>query len=129
MNKVQLVGRLTKAIEIKEFANKDGAVENKMGRFTLAIPDGVKENGEQITQFITCVSWGRLAEIIAQYTDKGRQLAVCGKLKNNNYEKDGVMHYQTEVYVEGIDLLGTRSEEKPEEKPKYSGSKYTRRSR
>lgn len=128
MNKVQLLGRLTRDAELKEFNGKDGKTENKMVHFTLAVPDGVTAEGEPVAQFITCVAWGRLAEIVKQYTTKGQQLAIWGKLKNNNYEKDDVMHYQTEVYVEGLDLIGSR-EEKQEEKPKYSGSKYTRKSR
>lgn len=120
MNKVVLTGRITKDPELKE-AGK----ENSVIRFALAIKDG-QVNGEPRTQFITCVAWNTLAEIIAKYVKKGHMLSVVGKLQNNDYEdKDGVMHYQTEVYVTELELLPNGDKE-PEAKTS-TGKKYSRR--
>ncbi len=129
MNRVELSGRLCKDIELKTFG--EGKDQNAVTRFNLAIDDGKDAAGEKVTQFIQCVAWGRLAEILKEYTGKVDQLIVWGKLQNNNYEKDGQMVYQTQVYVQGLDLTARRqdAEPEPEEKPKYSGSKYTRSSR
>lgn len=119
MNKTILTGRLTKEPELKEI-DKDTAVM----RFTLAVADGVYK-GEKQTQFISCVAWNRLADTIATYVHKGDMLSIVGKLQENNYEKDGVKHYQTEVYVTEIDLLpqAPREEKEPEKK----NGKYNRR--
>lgn len=132
MNKTNLIGRITKDPELKDIS-KDSCVL----RFTLAVDDG-KYNGEKRTQFITCVAWNAIAEIISKYVKKGEMLAVSGKLQENNYkDKDGVMNYNTEVYVTDVDLLpnGEKKEKAKEEakeeetEEKKSYSKYSRNSR
>ena len=128
MNRVELSGRLTKDCELRTFG--EGKDQNSVTRFNLAVDDGKDAQGEKVTQFLQCVAWGRLAEIVCEYTHKGDQLIVWGKLQNNNYEKDGQMVYQTQVYVQGLDLTGRKeAEPEPEEKPKYSGNKYSRSTR
>lgn len=125
MNKTILTGRLTKAPELNEIDS-----ETAVMRFALAVADG-KYKGEKQTQFITCVAWNNIADTIATYCQKGDMLSVVGKLQENNYEKDGVKHYQTEVYVTEIELLPQapreekeEKEDKPEKKP---AKKYSRR--
>ena len=122
MNKTILTGRLTKEPELRELGS-----DNAVMRFALAVADGTY-NGEKQTQFITCVAWNRIADIIATFCHKGDMLSVVGKLQENNYEKDGVKHYQTEVYVTEIELLpqAPREEEKKEPEKK-SSNKYSRR--
>ena len=121
MNKTILTGRLTKEPELREIGS-----DNAVLRFALAVPDGVY-NGEKQTQFITCVAWNRIADTIAQFCKKGDMLSVVGKLQENNYEKDGVKHYQTEVYVTEIELLPNERKEEAKEHEKKSSNKYSRR--
>lgn len=118
MNNVSLVGRITKAPEIKTFGKGKDAVD--MCRFTLAVRDGKTAEGEERAQFISCAAWGAVTQILEKWVQKGDVLAVDGKLVNNNYEKDGAMVYQTEVRVSGVYLL-------PNPKNDDSGkSKYKR---
>lgn len=53
--------------------------------------------------------WGNQAEYIEKYAQKGDKVIICGKLQNNNYEKDGQMVYSDIVQVENIELLGTKN--------------------
>ena len=82
MNKLELMGRLTKDVELKKGKNdKEYAV------FTLAIPR--KENKE-ITDFVDCVAFGKLAEALQKYTEKGNRLIVTGSIHFDKYQdKDG----------------------------------------
>ena len=121
MNKTILTGRLTREPELREIGS-----DNAVMRFALAVADGVY-NGEKQTQFITCVAWNRIADTIKQFCKKGDMLSIVGKLQENNYEKDGVKHYQTEVYVTEIELLPQAPREEKEEKPAKSTNKYSRR--
>ena len=97
MNKVELLGRMTAAADLRS-VGKDG---NKVANFTLAVDRyGAKDE----TDFIKCVAWGKLAELISSYIKKGRQLVVVGNLRTGSYkvEKDGVefTQYTTEVNVQ-----------------------------
>ena len=103
MNNVSLIGRLTKAAEVRTFGKGRDAVQ--LCRFTLAIRDGKDKDGNERTQFISCAAWGSVCDILEQYTKKGDMLAVDGKLVQNNYEKDGQTVYQTEVRVNSVYLL------------------------
>lgn len=53
--------------------------------------------------------WGNQAEYIEKYAQKGDKVIICGKLQNNNYEKDGQMVYSDIVQVENIELLGAKN--------------------
>ena len=110
MNSVNLIGRLTKDVELKTYGKgKDGG---HWARITLAIRDGKDADGEERTQFISCVVWNKPAEILAEYCSKGDQVAVTGRLVNNNYEdEDGKMIYQTDVVISNVELLAARKTE------------------
>src|SRR5699024_9334975 len=104
-NNVTLIGRLTKAIDIK--ATNSGTT---VGNFTLAVnlTFGKKE---QEADFITCVAFNKTAEIISQYTDKGSQIAVVGRIQTRNYEnKEGVRIYVTEVVANQVQLLDSKAQ-------------------
>ena len=103
MNNVSLIGRLTKDPEIRTFGKGKDAID--MSRFTLAVRDGRDKDGNERTQFISCVAWGAVCAILEDYVHKGDMLGVDGKIVQNNYEKDGQMVYQTEVRVGNIYLL------------------------
>jgi single-strand DNA-binding protein len=97
-NKVHLIGNLGTAPELKEF--KSG---RKMARFSLATSDYYKDDdGKKVssTQWHNLVIWGGLADVAAQYLDKGSQVAVEGKLTYRSYEnKDGEKRFFTEIVV------------------------------
>lgn len=111
MNKVTLIGRLTKDPETKYFD------QSQVSNFTLAVDRNFKNaDGEKEADFIAVSAWGRTSEIIDKYAGKGKQLAIAGRIQTRNYEdKDGRRVFVTEVIAEEVQLLGGGKEEpKPE---------------
>ena len=105
MNKVILQGRLTADIKVE-------GKKTKYANFTLAVRDGVDEEGEPQAQFIRCVAFNKGAEILEQFTAKGMPLVVCGRLKNSSYEdEDGNTRYSTNVIVDDFDLIVSKASE------------------
>lgn len=104
-NKVQLIGNLGNAPEIKIM---EGG--KKMARFSMATSETYKNTkGERVkeTQWHNLVAWGSVAEIAAKYLQKGREIAIEGKLVNRNYtDKSGVKKYITEIQVNELLLIG-----------------------
>lgn len=103
MNKVVLVGRLTKDPELRFTANKGTAVT----RFTLAVNrDFKKEDGTQEADFINCIAYSKRAEVIAQYLTKGKRFSVAGSIRTGSYDaQDGTRRYTTYVVVDGFDFI------------------------
>ena len=112
INRVVLVGRLTKGIELKKTASG-----KSVATFTLA----VTKNKDK-TNFITCVAWERVADILNQYTQKGSQIAVEGSLEQREYEYQGAKRSVLEVLVSSVELTGNRqqAQEEPEEEIIYN---------
>ncbi|PSK99844.1 single-stranded DNA-binding protein [Cecembia rubra] len=106
-NRVQLIGRLGAKAEIKRF--EDGKIKASL---SLATNDFYKnQKGEKVeeTTWHNVVAWGKSAEIIEKYTDKGTEIALDGKLTNRSYiDKDGIKKYITEVVLDNIVLLGEK---------------------
>lgn len=106
MNKVVLVGRLTKDPDLKFAAGSGTAVT----RFTLAVNRPFKK---EETDFINCIAFGKTGETIAQYVQKGQQLAIAGNIRTGTYEaKDGNKRYTTDVVIENFDFIGSSKESK-----------------
>ena len=104
MNKVILIGRLTKDPELRFTAGSGMAVS----RFTVAVNRRKKEDG---ADFINCVSFGKTAETIAQYFTKGRQIAVTGNIRTGSYDaQDGTKRYTTDVAVESFEFVGSNGQ-------------------
>ena len=105
MNKIILIGRMTKDIEIRYTQN-----QREVGNFDLAVNRNYKsENGEYDTDFFKCIAWGNLAKTIHTYTSKGSQIAIEGRVENRTYQaNDGTNRYVTEVVVEGMQLLDSK---------------------
>ena len=132
MNTVCLAGRLVRDIEVKVFDKKE---DRKIGTLTIAVRDGVDENGDPRTQFIRCVAWNKTCSVLEQFTEKGQWISIVGRLKNGMYEdKDGLTRYTTDVYITDFDLTGKPvdkddEDEDEDDKPvkvKNSGKKYHR---
>ncbi|EGS5728773.1 single-stranded DNA-binding protein [Clostridium perfringens] len=103
MNKVVLIGRLTKDPELRFAAGSGTAV----ARFTLAVNRQFKKDE---VDFISCIAFGKTGETIAQYITKGRQLAISGNIRTGSYEaQDGTRRYTTDVVVEGFDFIDSKN--------------------
>ena len=101
MNKVILIGRLTKDPELNFAAGTGTAV----ARFTLAVTRPFKKDE---TDFINCIAFNKRAEAIAQYLTKGRQLAVTGSIRTGSYDaKDGTKRYTTDIVVDSFEFIGS----------------------
>jgi single-strand DNA-binding protein len=114
MNKVALIGRLTRDPEIRH--NNDTLV----GHFTLAVDRRYKKDGsEQTADFITCVAFGKTAEFLEKYVHKGTKLAVCGRIQTGSYtNKDNKKVYTTDVVVEECEFTESKAasqQQKPQE--------------
>lgn len=110
MNKIILIGRMTKDIEIRYTQN-----QKEVGNFDLAVNRNYKNaNGEYDTDFFKCIAWGNLAKTIQTYTSKGSQIAIEGRVENRTYQaQDGTNRYVTEVVVEGVHLIDFKKNETP----------------
>ena len=104
-NKVQLIGNLGSNPEI--IALDSG---KKLAKFTIATNESYKNNeGEKVTdtQWHNIVAWNKTAEIVEQYLEKGKEVAIEGKLTSRSYEtKEGEKRYITEVVCNEILMLG-----------------------
>ena len=105
MNKVILIGRLTKDPELKYTPGNGTAVTT----LTLAVDNYNSKSGEKSADFIPVVIWGKQAENTAQYMSKGSQIAISGRISTRSYDaKDGTKRYVTEVVADtfnGVSFL------------------------
>ena len=105
MNKVVLIGRLTKDPELKYTPGTGTAVTT----ITLAVENYNSKTQEKTADFIPVVLWGKQAENTAQYTLKGSQVAISGRISVRTYDaKDGTKRYITEVVADmfnGVQFL------------------------
>jgi len=105
MNKVVLIGRLTKDPEFK-FTQGNGTA---VCTFTLAVDRRFKKEGQQEADFIPIVVWGKQAENTANYMSKGSLLAVSGRIQTRNYDnKEGKKVYITEVVADEVKFLSNK---------------------
>ena len=108
-NKVQLIGNLGNMPEVKNTENG-----KKLARFSVATNESYRNaNGEKVTetQWRTLVAWGKVAEIVERFLNKGSEVAVEGKLVHRNYtDKEGIKRYVSEVQVNELLLLGGKTE-------------------
>ena len=109
MNNVQLMGRLTKDVDLR-FTPKSGLA---VARFNLAI-NGIKEND---VNFVPVTCFGKTAEIVAQYVKKGDRLLISeGRLNSGSYEKeDGTKVYTLDVIAERIQFIEDKEKQPKKE--------------
>lgn len=120
MNNVNLIGRLTKDVELK--ATQSGKY---VSSFTLAVNRIGAKDGEQQADFINCTAWNKTAETLNNYTSKGTQIGIQGRIQTRSYEdKSGKKVYLTEVMVERLDLLEKKKESYSAQPVNY-GTVYT----
>ena len=119
MNKVILIGRLTKDPELRTIASGNATTS-----FTIAVNRNfTNQNGEREADFINCVAWRKQAENVAKYCTKGSQVAVDGRIQTRNYDaQDGTKRYVTEVIADNVSFLGGRSTSS--ESSSYAANNY-----
>ncbi|HAK44016.1 MAG TPA: single-stranded DNA-binding protein, partial [Clostridium sp.] len=106
MNKVVLIGRMTKDPELKFTPGTGTAVCT----FTIAVNRRFKKEGQPDADFIPIVVWGKIAESTANYMKKGSQISVAGRIETRSYEaKDGGRRYVTEVVADEVKFLDSKS--------------------
>lgn len=102
MNRVVLIGRLTKDPELKFIPGTGTAVTT----FILAVDRRFKKEGQQEADFIPIVVWGKQAEATANYTSKGKLIGIGGRIQTRSYEnKEGTRIYVTEVVADEVQFL------------------------
>ena len=109
MNKVILMGRLTRDPEVRYSTSGEGQLA--IARYTLAVDRRFKRDGDtQTADFIRCVSFGRTAEFAERYFHQGTKLVVEGRIQTGSYQdKDGKTVYTTEVVVENQEFAESKA--------------------
>ena len=106
-NKVTLIGNLGMDPEVKQ---TDGG--HKLAKVSLATNESFKNNkGEKVTETMwhNLIAWGKTADFMGKYLQKGSEVVVEGKLINRNYtDKTGVKKYITEIQVNDLVIVGSR---------------------
>ena len=103
MNKITIIGRLTKRSEMRILKGSN----TKVATFSLATRGINKDvDGNTVTEFFECKAYGKKAEIIENYTDKGTQICVIGAMSSFTYKERKCW----EVVVDDIELLGGRND-------------------
>ena len=111
MNKVILIGRLTKDPEIRYTQTNSTLVAS----FSLAVNRRFARQGEERgTDFINIVAWSKLGEFCSKYFKKGQQVGIIGRIQTRTWEDDqGIKHYVTEVIAEEVEFLERRKNKEP----------------
>ena len=108
VNNVVLAGRLVRDVDLRQTSTGKG-----MTYFTLAVNRNFKnEQGEQAADFIGCVAFGKTAENMARFLNKGSLIAVEGRISTRNYQgNDGKTVYVTEVVASSITFLESKKQQ------------------
>ena len=106
MNKVYLIGRVTRDLELKYFS--DG--ERSYVRFTLAVEDYNTTSKESSTNFIDIVAFDNKAEILSKYVAKGNKLSVEGRVKPSSYiDKNNIKKFKVDIILDSFDFINNNS--------------------
>lgn len=114
MNKVILIGNITKDIELKQSQSGKFVTE-----FNIAINNGKDQQGNDLpADFINCTAWNKTAEILSKYTNKGSKIGIEGTIKTHTWvDQQGNNRYKTYVLVDRLELLGKSQNQQPAPQP------------
>lgn len=119
MNRVILIGRLTKDPEIRTSNNYT------IASFSLAVDRKFKREGETEADFFNCTAFNKTAEFVEKYCKKGTKMVVEGRIQNDNYEKDGVKHYGVKIMVDSLEFAESKSSNNtPSAKAEITGDEF-----
>lgn len=122
INRVILVGRLTKEVALRKTANG-----TSVATFTVACNRRFsgQNNQEQQADFINCVAWRQTADFLGQYAAKGTLVGVEGRIQTRNYDdQTGKRVYVTEVVCDSVQLLSSKSESQNRSSSGYQADAY-----
>lgn len=107
MNKVSIVGRIARNLELK--TTQSGIATLNL---TVACQRKVKNaNGQYDSDFINCVAWRQTAEFIAKHFTKGERIGLTGTIQTRTYDtQDGSKRYVTEVVVDNVEFVAAKSD-------------------
>ena len=104
MNKIILMGRLTKNPEVSHSTSG-----NAFARYDLAVDRKFKKEGEPEADFFSLVSFGKQAEFVEKYLQKGTKIVISGRLQNNNYtNKEGQKVYGVQIITEEVEFAESK---------------------
>lgn len=108
MNKVILIGNITKDIELRQSNSGKFVVE-----FSIAINNGKDQQGNELpADFINCTAWNKTAEVLSKYATKGTKVGIEGAMKTQTWtDQQGNNRYKTYVLVDRVELLGGRPQQ------------------
>lgn len=111
MNRVELLGRLTRDPDVRYYTGQDGQ-QSAVARYTLAVDrPGRHQEGQQSADFISCVAFGRRGEFAGQYFRQGMKVAISGRIQTGSYtDKNGQKVYTTDVNVEEQEFAESRQD-------------------
>lgn len=115
MNKVELLGRLTRDPDIR-FTSGDNPTT--IARYTLAVDRRIKKDDENSADFISCIAFGKNAEFVRDYLHKGIKIAVTGRIQTGSYiNKENQKVYTTDVVVEEHEFAESKNSSYPPSAP------------
>lgn len=104
MNKVIIVGRLTRDPEIRTTAN------STMASFSVAVDRRFKQEGQPDADFPRVIAWGKTAEFIEKYFHKGMKIAIEGRIQTGSYQnQNGQTIYTTDVIAEAVEFVESKN--------------------
>jgi len=103
LNSCNFIGRLGKDPETRYMPNGDAVVS-----FSIAV--GWKTKDKEGAEWVNITAFGKLAEICNKYLMKGSQVFIQGRMKTDEYEKDGIKRYSTKIVADRMQMLGGKSE-------------------
>ena len=108
MNKVVLMGRLTREPDIRQ---SQGAEPVTIARYTLAVDRRVKKQEGQQADFISCVAFGKAGEFAEKYLHKGTKICISGRIQTGSYTRqDGTKAYTTDVVIEDQEFAESKTD-------------------
>lgn len=105
MNRVIMTVTLCADPEVKTFGDGKSLVS-----FNGAVNKRFAKEGEPTADFFKYVAFGKTADFIAKYFKKGSKMLITGEVNNNNYEKDGVKHYGTQILIDTVEFFGKKED-------------------
>lgn len=125
MNKVILMGRMTRDPEIRY---SQGENATAIARFSLAVDRRIKREGEPTADFISCVAFGKTAEVVEKHCKQGTKLVIEGRWQTGNYtNKDNVKVYTNDCMVESLEFAESKAASenaKPDATPEAQSNEW-----
>ncbi len=107
MNKVILVGRLTRDPEVRY---SQGASATAVARFSIAVDRRFKREGEPDADFFNCTAFGKQAEFVERYLKQGTKMVVVGRVQNDNYtNREGQKVYSVQIMVDELEFAESKN--------------------